>query len=232
MLIYGHRGAAGSAPENTLRSFRRAIQFGVDGIEFDVRCSRDDVPVVIHDHLVDRTVDAVGAVADYDLDQLQQMRMISGERIPTLQEVLQAAGSEVLLNVEIKESRACAAAWQVMQTAIASGTLEMDRILVSSFEVAALRLFRELSSHIRIGVLTNGTPHESYWALCRELHAVSANIDLASVDRRFVDRATAAGLDVMVYTVNSPNDAKEMFGLGVKAIFSDVPDEVMDYRDP
>src|SRR6476646_6451219 len=86
-LIIGHRGAAGLEPENTLRSFTRALRIGVDAIELDVYCV-DGKLVVIHDDTLERTTNGRGDVMAMSYDALRRLDAGSGERIPTLDEVL------------------------------------------------------------------------------------------------------------------------------------------------
>lgn len=87
-LIVGHRGVLATEPENTFRSYHRAVELGVDVIELDVRLSRDNELVIMHDASVDRTTDGQGAVADLDWSELQALDAGAGERIPHLTEVL------------------------------------------------------------------------------------------------------------------------------------------------
>lgn len=91
-LILGHRGSKGTAPENTLISFKKALLTGCDGLELDVHLSKDGIPVVIHDETVDRTTNAKGLVSSFTLKELKQMdagkwfnRTFQGEKIPTLE---------------------------------------------------------------------------------------------------------------------------------------------------
>ncbi|MGB4916244.1 MAG: glycerophosphodiester phosphodiesterase family protein, partial [Propionicimonas sp.] len=71
MMIWAHRGARRQAPENTLPAFRRAVELGAEGVEFDVQLSADGIPVVIHDETLDRTTDGHGRVVDHTLAQLR-----------------------------------------------------------------------------------------------------------------------------------------------------------------
>lgn len=87
MLIYAHRGYSAKYPENTISAFKAALPH-VDGIELDVQLTRDGRLVVIHDETVDRTTNGSGFVKDMTLRQLRLLRTESGERIPTLEEVL------------------------------------------------------------------------------------------------------------------------------------------------
>src|SRR5207247_1736958 len=108
-LIVGHRGAMGYAPENTFASYERAVALGVDAVECDVHLSADGVPVVIHDHTLDRTTDGRGPVRDHTLEQLKRLDAgawrgaeFAGQRLPTLDELLGWCASRVPLPIELK----------------------------------------------------------------------------------------------------------------------------------
>ena len=107
MKILGHRGAAGTTPENTLPSFAKGLEYGVDGFEFDVQLTRDNEVVICHDERVDRTSDGVGWIKDFSLKELKQLNfgvefgMFAA--IPTFTELLEMLkGRSLILNVEIK----------------------------------------------------------------------------------------------------------------------------------
>jgi len=108
-LVFGHRGAMAYAPQNTMTSFNLAWEMGVNGIELDVQCSRDDVPVVFHDDTLDALTSASGSVKAHDLAELLTMDAgshfspkFSGERIPLLETVLRARPSGTFINIELK----------------------------------------------------------------------------------------------------------------------------------
>ncbi|MGH7818144.1 MAG: glycerophosphodiester phosphodiesterase family protein, partial [Candidatus Binatia bacterium] len=114
--LFGHRGAAGVAPENTMVSFRRALADGAEYLELDVHATRDGVVVVIHDATVDRTTDGRGAVRDLTFGELRGLdagfRFANAEehpfrgqgvRVPALRELLEEL-PETALNVEIKQA--------------------------------------------------------------------------------------------------------------------------------
>src|SRR6266513_3272950 len=109
VLLGGHRGNADECPENTLTSFRSAIELGVDVIELDVHRSEDGGLPVIHDHLLDRTTDGSCLVRDHTMAELKRFdagswkdRRFKGERIPWLEEVLAGAKGEGGVTIEIK----------------------------------------------------------------------------------------------------------------------------------
>ncbi|MGW3405784.1 glycerophosphodiester phosphodiesterase, partial [Streptomyces zhihengii] len=100
-LTIGHRGVMGVEPENTLRSFVRAEQCGMDAIELDLHLTKDGALAVMHDADVDRTTDGSGAVADKTLAELRQLDAGGGERVPVFDEVLDAVSAP--LQAEIKD---------------------------------------------------------------------------------------------------------------------------------
>src|SRR6185369_17228462 len=97
----GHRGASGYLPENSISSFRKAIELKADGIELDVHLCKSGEPVVIHDETVDRTTNGKGTVATLTLSQLRSLEIAPGETIPTLEEVLQKLGNDIHYFIEI-----------------------------------------------------------------------------------------------------------------------------------
>src|ERR1700691_2371330 len=99
MLVIAHRGASGYEPENTLASFKKALEIGVDGIELDVHLSKDGNVMVIHDSWVNRTTNGIGRVENKTLKELQKLDAGNGEKIPTLQEVLDVINRKVLINI-------------------------------------------------------------------------------------------------------------------------------------
>jgi len=103
MIIMGHRGAAALEPENTLLSIGRAIEIGVNAVEIDVRLSKDKEIVVMHDSTLDRTTDGTGPVCNFTIDELKKLDAGNGQRIPTLQEVIDFIDNKVELVIELKE---------------------------------------------------------------------------------------------------------------------------------
>lgn len=226
MQVFGHRGAAGYSPENTLRSIRQALSMRVDGIEVDVRVTQDEVPVVIHDATLDRTTCASGAVSSYSSAELRALFRHSADFVPTVLEVLTEVTTATRVNLELKESRACDPTFWLLEKCAGEGIIERSQMLITSFDLEAITRFRKLTDNYAVGLLTMGTPADAFWRLARQLNAACANIDLAAVNPGFVQRAHQQGLDVMVYTVNCSDDAGRMLRMGVDAIFSDYPDRV------
>lgn len=112
IIVAGHRGYKSAFPENTLLGFQKALDLGVEMLEFDLRFSKDKILMVIHDDTVDRTTNGLGKISDYSLKQLKEFDACSGfcelgkQQIPTFTELCELLKSypEILLNVEIKPS--------------------------------------------------------------------------------------------------------------------------------
>lgn len=197
VLVAGHRGMRACYPENTMLSFRKAIELGVDMIEMDVNLSADGVPVVIHDRRLERTTNGAGFVGSKTLRELQQLDagvrfngVYPDCRIPTLEEffALAAQHPSLMLNVEIKE----------MTTECVDKTVDLlrsfglvDRTVIASFDAAVIRYVSR-----RHGVLTQGFP-ESY---------------MANFDANTYDCMYAAGIEMNDLT---PETCREMLDRGV-----------------
>ncbi|MFN4179863.1 MAG: glycerophosphodiester phosphodiesterase, partial [Armatimonadota bacterium] len=109
-MVIAHRGFSGRYPENTLRSFREALNLSVDAIELDVRRTKDGILIVIHDETVDRTTDGKGHVRDLTWSEIQKLDAgswkgseFAGERIPKLEEALELVSGQKVVFLEIKE---------------------------------------------------------------------------------------------------------------------------------
>jgi len=233
-LVLGHRGASAEAPENTLASFRRARDVGADGVELDVRrCATGEV-VVIHDEDARRTAGAPLRVADAPLAALRALdagawkgERFRGERIPLLAEVLEELPGAVV-NVELKaqggDLRLAAAAAEVIRRAGAAG-----RVVVSSFDARLLAAFRAAAPEVRRGFLFE---RRSLWAVRAaaavvRLGAAAVHPQAGLVTPARARRWRRAGLDVNVWTVDAPAEVRRLSALGVSAIITNVPGEVV-----
>ncbi len=105
MLVLGHRGFPALYPENTMISFRKAIEFGADGLETDVRLSKDGVPFLFHDDSFERLTGNPAKTCELTISEIKELR-INGEPIPTLEEFLKWFPEDKFLNLEIKEKEA------------------------------------------------------------------------------------------------------------------------------
>ena len=222
LYVIGHRGAAGHEPENTLRSVEAALRLGVDAVEVDVHAV-DGRLVVIHDERLERTTNGHGRLADHTFAQLRALDAGRGERIPTLDEVLDAVRGRAELVVELK----CAGTAAPVAALLRARGLAADDVVVSSFDHVELARLRALLPEVRRGALVGGVPL-GYAAFARDLGAHSVHMSAEFLRAPFVDDAHRRGMVVWVYTVNRADDAARVRALGADGVFSDVPDEIGD----
>jgi glycerophosphoryl diester phosphodiesterase len=215
MIKIGHRGAKGHATENTLASFEKAMEVGVDMIELDVFLSKDNIPVVIHDKTIDRTTNSNGFVSDFLAIELQKLG------IPTLEDVFQLVNHQCDINVEIKEFEAVKSVLDLIHSNIFS----KEKILISSFDWNALQEVRFHDNDIRIGVLTE-TDVDLALAFAKFIKAYSIHPFHHLLTKENVIQIQYNNFKVYPWTVNEPEDIIFVKLLNVDGIITDFPDRV------
>lgn len=229
-LVFGHRGAMARAPMNTLAAFELARAEGADGIELDVHLSRDGHLVVIHDDMVDATTDGLGSVADLTLVEIKSLDAgswfsdaFASENIPTLDEVFDAFGKDLFINIEIKSSRDSVARMEKELAHCIRRHNLRERIIVSCFDPALLQRVRGMMPMVMMGFLYQpDMPAEHYLPLKKLRHeARHPRHDM--VDEGYMNWARAQGYFVNVWTVNDPQRAIALRDMGVNAVITDEP---------
>lgn len=233
-LNLAHRGASHVAPENTLSAFKMAMELGADGIELDVMLSKDGEVIVIHDYEVDRTTDGHGFVKDMTLSELKGLDAgswfdpkFAGERIPTLQEVIDLVGEEMVMNIELKTKAITKTDGLEAKVAeiIAENDL-YDSVIVSSFNPFALWRIKRADGRIRTGLLyAEDLPIYLARAWLRPLARPDAlHPKYTMVDESYMRWAKARGYYVNVWTVDDENEMKRLLDLGVDGIITNRPE--------
>jgi len=217
MLKIGHRGARFYEPENTLRSFRKALELGVDAVELDVRRTRDGEIVVIHDAEVDRTTNGKGLVSELTLKEIKSLDAGKGEKIPTLEEVLDFLDKRVKILMELKEAGIEDAVLKLVR----EKGLENNVVIISFLE-NALRRIRELDKNVETGLIY--VRHENPVKTALELGANYVMPHYRFAHSALIKRAHENGLKVIVWTVNNEEEVREYAEKGVDGITSDRPD--------
>lgn len=215
-LIIGHRGAAGLAPENTMKSFRRAFACGVDAVELDVH-RVDSRLAVIHDQTVDRTTNGRGPVSAYTLADLKTLDAGDGEAIPLLEEVVEVLPEGVGINIELKGPGT--------EKLVAAMTRDGANTLVSSRNLRRLAAFRRARPDAMCAPVFR-TPYRDMVGAARAVDAWSVNVRNDIATPRRIGRLRDAGFRVLVFTVNDRQRALELREQGVSGVFTDVPDRV------
>lgn len=220
-LLIGHRGASADAPENTLAAFRLARAQGAEGIEFDVQLSADGHPVVMHDRDVARTTDGQGVVTSLTLAQLKELTLAEGQRVPTLAEVFEELGPAFLYNVELKDYRV----WDSGLTTAVSECIRQfgyeQQVLLSSFSpLTARRAWQAVPTTTGVALIRYQT-HMKAGHLLFEATADHPHYSL--VNEAYMAWANSKKLQVNVWTVDDPDEARRLVGLGVQALITNKP---------
>ncbi|AKM78254.1 MAG: Glycerophosphoryl diester phosphodiesterase [Candidatus Wolfebacteria bacterium GW2011_GWE1_48_7] len=224
-LRFGHRGASGYFPENTLAAFQKAIDLGVDMVELDVhRCKTGEI-VVMHDDTVDRTTNGYGRVADLALDALRMLDAGQGERVVTLEEVLDMLDHRVGAVVELKEAEVIEPTAEIINRYISEKGWAVDQFSVTAFDHYLLRTFHKLCPRVRLGAILAGNPI-GYAEFGQRLGAASVNMAHPFLTQEFVYDAHERGLQVFAWPVDEPRDIERMKSIGVDGIFSNFPDRI------
>jgi glycerophosphoryl diester phosphodiesterase len=248
-LIIGHRGASAVAPENTLAAFARAYQDGADGIELDVRLSRDGVPFVIHDATIHyhglpkrfvsrmssdqlKEIDA-GAYFNRHHHQLAQPEY-TGEGIPTLDEVFGLVGRQGTRQPTVYVELKCGRARQ-RNAALADATLRavrrhemQDQVVIISFNLAAVAKVKEIDDSIPTGALFG--PRQTAMKTGKQVIAAASACGAGQIllhhrvaTRKLVLAARDHNLVTVVWTVDHPKWVERASNLGVHALITNCP---------
>ena len=248
-MVIAHRGGRSLGPENTLYTYRRAVDMGVDVIEIDVRLTKDNQLAVIHDKSVNRTTNGSGTVESYTLADLQKLDAAyhwtadeantfplrgNGIKIPSLSEVFQEF-PQMRINIEIKDPKP-AAINSICQTIQDHGM--SPKVMIASFNAGALKKFRSLcpavatsagaSEAILFYTLQKIYLESAYSPAARALQVPPAYGDLQVVTRRFIEAAHDRNLKVHVWTVNSVDAMKKLLQIGVDGIMTDYPQRLLE----
>lgn len=215
MLKIGHRGAKGHVLENTLASFQKALELGVDMIELDIHLSKDNIPVVIHDFTVDRTTIAKGTATNFTAKELQNLG------IPTLEDVFDLVQNQCEINIEIKVFEATKAVLDL----VSISSFDTEKIIISSFDWNALQKVRFHLETIRIGVLTE-TNLDLALAFAKFIKAYSIHPYFHLLTLDTVKKIKEKEFKIFPWTVNEPEDITFVKSLQIDGIITDFPERI------
>jgi glycerophosphoryl diester phosphodiesterase len=246
-LIIGHRGASAVAPENTLTAFREAIAVGADGIEFDVRLTRDGVPVVIHDNSLRRTGGLSQRIADVTWAELAKVDVgswfsgsFANESVPSLAELFtlfHSNNSTLYLEMKVDSPKEYAPLAEACCRLIAEHALK-ERVMIECFQLPALRVVREVDPDIKTVALFE--PSISSPSVLSDQRVISKAIDVGAIAialhhrlarRGLVEKAKAAGLHVAVWTVDDPSWIERARAIGIDALITNDPAKLIKSRN-
>jgi glycerophosphoryl diester phosphodiesterase len=242
--IVAHRGAPEGVPENTLAAFQRALELGADAVEFDVRLSRDQVPVVFHNYYLDETTDGSGPVFEHTLAQLKDVRLTGSEGesrencgIPTLRQVLEAFAGHLGLEIEIKGP-------EPESSEIVARELEPFKNLwntmeATSYEPALLLhlgqrcpglatdlIQRPTEAWMKLDVVTYVAVHTARLAGARGVH-----LHPTQLSSEVVRGVRAAGLEVHSGFANDAHALRKIQQLGIPKFDTDNLRQALEFRE-
>lgn len=229
--VLGHRGACGHAPENTLASIAKAAQLGATWVELDVAITQDGIAVLLHDETLARTTNGQGlllATASAHVLQLDAGSWFSPqfaqERIPRLEEALALCQQLQLgANLEIKPTQGNELATLEALESPLNGYLGKLPMLLSSYNFDQLVLLKESLPRVPRGYITDVIPRNWQQKLeatqCMSLHCHQAFIDANQIKE-----IKTAGYQLLSFTVNDQDRARQLLAMGIDGVFSDYPE--------
>ncbi|EHU9449242.1 glycerophosphoryl diester phosphodiesterase [Vibrio vulnificus] len=229
-MIVGHRGVAGSYPENTRVSVQAAIDLGLSWVEIDVQPTKDNVLVVCHDHTIDRCSNGKGRVDAYSLKELQAFdfggwfdEAFAGEPIITLESLLNlAAEYDLGLNIEVKvDNHDVAEVALNLKNLLDKSPLTADKILLSSFSHDIILQLHQHCPGYKLGVLSERLSQRDRQVL-KEVSAFSCNLNYRWITEKHIRDLKTGGYQIWCYTVNQADKFRYLDK--VDAIFSDYPE--------
>ena len=246
MLIIGHRGASAVAPENTIAAFREALAVGADGIEFDVRLTRDGVPVVIHDSTLRRTGRLPHRVADLTSAEISKIDVgswfaatFANETVPSLAELFtlfQSNSSTLYLEMKCDSPAEYRPLAEACVKAIDEHSLK-SRVVVECFQLPALNILREIEPDIKTVALfeprfTNPSVLSDQRIInhANDVGAAALALHHRLARESLVQKAKAAGMHVAVWTVDYPAWVERARVMGIDALITNNPAVMLSHR--
>ena len=253
VLVIGHRGASGLAPEHTIASYDLALELGADYIEQDLQLTKDGVLVALHDPTLDRTArgpseNCKGLVIEKTLAQIETCDVGTwfndaypkaarpeyvGLRIPTLEEVFARYGQRVNYYIETKNPEDAPQMEEKLlaligQYRLRDNAVARDRVLVQSFSAPSLRKIHALDRELPLVQLYGSVPADSIPRLLDDAktYAVGIGPSKGSVNAAPVSAAHARCLAIPPYTVNESAEMRALVALGADGMFTNFPDRL------
>lgn len=235
-LVIAHRGASAYYPENTMAAFEAAVAMKADMIELDVLLSKEGVPVVFHDSKLDAHSNGKGQLQNFTLKELKKLDAgswfdaeFSGQRIPTLEEVLEFASDTIALNIEIKteavsEQAANGVEEKVLRLVTNYGMQE--HVLFSSFDYRAVKRLKEWAPGIPVAVLYEKKQFQKKMPsqLIKNCNADAFNCSYRQLNKRWIQDLKVHKIPFFIYTVDQKARMQKLLNMGAAGIFTNKPD--------
>lgn len=219
--IVAHRGASGYAPENTLLAFQKAIDLGCDKVELDVRLTKDEKVVVIHDDNVGRTTNGRGKVANLTLKQIKNLDCEEKQKVPTLQEVIDLCKEKIDLTIELKARGTAKPVYDLL----VENDIVSD-VVITSFKLYLLQEMFLLNKKINLSLQFKWyivSKRIILWIMSRLIGINYICPNYPVVSKKIVDRAHKLGMKVYVFDVKTKKEGEKLINMGVDEIGTDYP---------
>lgn len=243
-MVIAHRGAMGYAPENTLASFKLAIEIGADAIELDLRQTKDGVPVVLHDATVNRTTNGKGNIKDLNFEDVNKFDAgswfdykFNNEKIPALQDVINLLSDSILIIIELKEGNDIYPGIEEKTISIIKENRIESQTILKSFDQQVLERLRNIAPEIPLCyvyavripwlgmIIDRGVTFGSIY----NIDAEYLQPHRFFLSDSFVKEAQAKGYKIISWGVNSDEAIRESFSYNVDGIETDYPDRVVNF---
>lgn len=228
MLIIGHRGAAGLAPENTLAAFEAGFQAGADMLELDVRLTADKQLVVIHDRSLARTHHRRENISRLTFAELQTLT--ADKPVPLATEVFDQFFGRIFLNIELKSRGSAEVLLNLLEDHYIKRPKDWDSFMISSFKGMELRKIRQRALRANLALLHDQNPF-AFVAYQRALNLTAVGFHRLYLNRFALEIAKRAGLFIYVYTVNRPAAIDHLEAQSVGGIVTNYPDKCLEYLE-
>ena len=223
MLVIGHRGAPSRAHENTIESFKIALECNVAGLEFDIQSTKDNQLVVYHNYSIETSNNTI-KIADLNLSEIVNLNL--GFIIPTFEDVLKICPQDKIINVEIKSTN-------IFHKHIVQKTLTflkkynlVKNVIISSFNPFVLIEINRQTNDVKIGLLWSKDVFEK-WYVTRYTNKIirpySLHADINYINKDIRMWANKNGMKLFLYTVNTAKQIEIAKILKADGIFSDYP---------
>lgn len=225
MLRIAHRGASGHEPENTLAALANALATKPDMLEVDVRLSKDRQVIAMHDAKVDRTTNGKGKVKTLTLKELKNLDAGNGEKIPTLEEILDFVKNRAKINIDLKEKDVIDPMLSVIEIYVKDKKYSYKDFLISAFRPDILKAVQHRNKNIPLALNFAFFP-KIFLFLSRTFNLQYIKPHRHVISKNIISIAHEKGWKVLVWTINKPKDIEKMKELGVDGILTDFPDRI------
>lgn len=228
-IIYAHRGASQDAPENTMAAFYAALRRGADGIECDIRLTKDGVPVIIHDSYLDRTTNGTGLISHVTYQELRRLEAAArvhpdhaGEKIPSLSNLFTwIKKTPLLLNLELKPVQAAEGVLEKEVLRLLGKHGLTNRTVISSYDPYSLYTIKQLQNEVKTALIYLYL--DEPWQIAEEIGASALHPYYPFMTLELFYAIRERGFEILPYTVDHWSELDQLIRLGASGVITNTP---------